>query len=304
VTRAHYDASVTEKGFMILSYQPCYMGDRNMICAGRLPDESDRVALAAAKAVILPQGCSPALNALAVKYCRHRFPNYDARFAHGGKLGQIQLFRKNGAAHPASALFKCVADFRRQTITHGLPVGFDFPLVFKFGWGGEGFTVYRIDSPAQLDKQIDVAAHYELSGQKGFLLQRMINTGGCVLRVVRIGELCVPYWRIAGKEGQFSVSHARGARIDHDQEATLQRRAVTEVDRFGRKTGINLAGFDLIFDRDSANPQPLMLEINYFFGRKGLGGSARFYRLLNEQIEHWLDGLRLRAPAAANGRCA
>ena len=31
-----------------------------------------------------------------------------------------------------------------------------------------------------------------------------------------------------------------------------------------------------------------MLEINYFFGRKGLGGSDAYYEILNEEIDKWL----------------
>ena len=309
--RGHCDASDTirdfdtasENGPMILSYQPCFVGDHNLICAGRQPDDSDRAALSAASAVILPQGCPAALYAMAAKHCRHRFPNFDARFAHAGKLGQIRLFRKSGLAHPTTALFESVADFCRQTGTAAMPAGLEFTLVFKFNWGGEGFTVYRIETRAQLEQQIAAAARFEQAGQRGFMLQALVSTGGRVLRVVRIGALCVPYWRVVDGEDQFNVSRSRGARIDRGLDSALQRQAVAQVVRLGRATGINLAGFDLIFDRDSARPQPLMLEINYFFGREGLGGSARYYRLLNDQIGQWLAELGLKAPAAASGRC-
>jgi ribosomal protein S6--L-glutamate ligase len=44
----------------------------------------------------------------------------------------------------------------------------------------------------------------------------------------------------------------------------------------------------------------MFLEINYFFGRTGLGGSKRFYRLLEAAIDSWLAGLGLTStrPAA------
>ena len=288
---------------MILSYQPCFVGDRNLLFAGRQPDDRDRAALSAASAVILPQGCPAALYAMAAKHCRHRFPNYDARFSHAGKLGQIRLFRKSGLAHPTTALFESVADYHRQTGTAALPAGLEFPLVFKFDWGGEGFTVYRIETRAQLEQQIAAAARFERAGQRGFLLQSMVSTGGRVLRVVRIGALCVPYWRVAADINQFNVSRSRGARIDHGSDAALQRQSVAQVARLGREAGINLAGFDLIFDHDSVEPQALMLEINYFFGRDGLGGSARYYRLLNDQIGRWLAELGLKGSPVASGRC-
>ena len=65
--------------------------------------------------------------------------------------------------------------------------------------------------------------------------------------------------------------------------------------RFGRQTGINLAGFDFLFNTaaiDTGEIQPLLLEINYFFGRRGLGGSDTFYRLLESEIEKWLENVK------------
>ena len=32
-----------------------------------------------------------------------------------------------------------------------------------------------------------------------------------------------------------------------------------------------------------------MLEINYFFGRRGLGGSDAYYEILNREIHNWLE---------------
>jgi ribosomal protein S6--L-glutamate ligase len=36
-----------------------------------------------------------------------------------------------------------------------------------------------------------------------------------------------------------------------------------------------------------------LLEINYFFGRRGLGGSAVYYEILKKEIDTWLDQLDL-----------
>jgi len=33
----------------------------------------------------------------------------------------------------------------------------------------------------------------------------------------------------------------------------------------------------------------LFLEINYFFGRKGLGGSEAYYKLLQQEIDRWIN---------------
>ena len=70
----------------------------------------------------------------------------------------------------------------------------------------------------------------------------------------------------------------------------LQRRAVDAVMRFARKARIDLAGFDMLYAEDEEEPAPYFLEINYFFGRRGLGGSERFYELLNKEIHRWLSG--------------
>jgi ribosomal protein S6--L-glutamate ligase len=35
----------------------------------------------------------------------------------------------------------------------------------------------------------------------------------------------------------------------------------------------------------------MLLEINYFFGRRGLGGSEAYYLILLEEIQSWITGL-------------
>ncbi|MDP3282844.1 MAG: hypothetical protein Q8M56_00245, partial [Desulfobacterales bacterium] len=72
----------------------------------------------------------------------------------------------------------------------------------------------------------------------------------------------------------------------------LVKAAVSRAKDFCRKTGINLAGFDFLFSSENYyNEEPLFLEINYFFGRKGLGGSEKFYTILNREIRKWLKSL-------------
>ena len=70
----------------------------------------------------------------------------------------------------------------------------------------------------------------------------------------------------------------------------LQGLGKTVVQTACAQTGINLAGFDVIFDPTTAHPEPVLLEINYFFGRAGLGGSEAFYELLVPEVEAWLAG--------------
>ena len=273
---------------MILSYHPCFTADENRSCAGRSPNAADLAAIQKAAAVILPQGCTAALYAMARQNCHLVFPNYAVRFTHAGKTGQISLFQETRTPHPPSA---CFADTKRYALKAQkghLSPALTFPMVFKFDWGGEGETVRLIQNRADLKHQLQQARQYESSGQQGFLLQTFIPAGGRVLRVVRIGTQCQSYWRVAPGPDQFHVNVAKGATIDHDTAPDLQARAKALVNRFCARTGVNLAGFDVIFSENDPEPNPLMLEINYFFGREGLGGSAAYLGVLTAQMRHWL----------------
>ena len=154
-----------------------------------------------------------------------------------------------------------------------------------------------IESVADLKNILKKAAEYERAGQKGFLLQEYIPTQGKTLRVVIIGRKFVSYWRIQKKKGRFYSSLAKGAVIDFNFDPDRQAAAVTSVTDFCQTTGINLAGFDLLFSSapsaDIKIQKPLFIEINYFFGRRGLGGSERYYELLQAEVEKWIMGLGL-----------
>jgi ribosomal protein S6--L-glutamate ligase len=112
---------------------------------------------------------------------------------------------------------------------------------------------------------------------------------GKTLRVVIIGRTLISYWRIQEDTDAFLSSVSRGAHIDAEMEPERQNAAKDLVKSLCNKTGINLAGFDVIFAPDEGAIKPLMLEINYFFGRRGLGGSDAFYEILKREIQDWLD---------------
>lgn len=282
---------------MIVSFHPCIEGDRNITCAGRSPDGKDLKAIKAADAVILSQGCSRMLYEMARDHCRHVFPNFDAKFQYPGKIGQIELFQKNRAPHPGTKIFR---DVHAYADRHGgkPPEGdFSYPLVFKFSWGGEGESVHMVPSADALDRMIQKAVAYERSGLNGFLLQEYIPAGGKTIRVVVVGRTIVSYWRVQNKREGFYSSLAKGAVVDAGSDSIRRTAAENAVVRLCAETGINLAGFDLIFsevsETEKERQKPLFLEINYFFGRKGLGGSEKFYRLLRSEVDKWLSGLGL-----------
>jgi ribosomal protein S6--L-glutamate ligase len=290
---------------MILSYHPCFIGDQNRLCAGREPDETDRAAIGAADAVILPQGCTPALYEMATRHCAHVFPNYEKRLAYPGKIGQARLFREFNAKHPQTATFLSLSSIDDDQARNGcgaLPTGFSWPIVFKFDWGGEGDNVMRVDTPEDLEAALEKAALYERSGQKGFLIQEYIPAAGRSLRVVVIGRRLTAYWRVQPDETVFSAGISKGAVIDATSDPQRREIGMDRIRQFSDHAGINLAGFDLLFadhpDDARQDMEPYFLEINYFFGRTGLGGSLRFYELLCAEITAWL---RRRGLAVSDG---
>lgn len=275
---------------MILSYHPLIEGDHQITCAGREPDETDLAAIRSARAVVLPQGCRETLYRMAKDNCRHIFPNYDARFKYPGKLRQTVLFKEKGVPHPETKLFADVASFSRQIPSPKPSLLFELPFVLKFDWGGEGDFVYLIESFESLASILALAEKYEQSGQKGFLIQKYINSGDRSLRVVVIHRTIMSYWRVSKNTG-FHASLSKGGSKDGVSEPHLREEAESAVRSFCDKTGINLAGFDILFSRQASSPPPLFLEINYFFGRKGLGGSEKYYALLTREINRWADEL-------------
>lgn len=274
---------------MILSFHPVYEADQNIICAGREPDANDLAAITAANAVILPQGCRQSLYQMATANCRHVFPNYAARFDNPGKIGQIRLFQKIDIAHPHTETYASLEAFRQQYGENPKNIAFELPCVFKFDWGGEGETVYLIHSREDLKSVLQKAAEFERSGQKGFLLQEYVPAQGKTLRVVVIGQSLISYWRIQENTDTFRSSVSQGARIDATWAPERQNAAQVFVKNLCNKTGINLAGFDVIFAPVTEHIKPLMLEINYFFGRRGLGGSDAYYEILKNEIDKWLS---------------
>lgn len=273
---------------MIVSFHPLFEADKNIICAGRQPNSEDLAVIRAADAVILSQGCYRGLYEMARENCRHVFPNYDARFEYPGKINQIKLFRKIKISHPASEIFTGVASFRQEYGETPAKLPFAFPLVFKLDWGGEGETVYLINSADKFQETLKKAVKYEKSDQTGFILQEYIASNSRTLRVVILGRRVISYWRIQENNNGFYSNLAKGAKIDPEVRPELRHKAVALIKYLCQKTGINLAGFDVIFSSENGNSDPMLLEINYFFGRKGLGGSENYYQILLAEIRNWL----------------
>jgi ribosomal protein S6--L-glutamate ligase len=222
--------------------------------------------------------------------CQNIFPNYDARFRYPGKIGQIQLFLEKSIPHPPTEIFHSLAEFRRRYPGSDAP---NLPVVFKLDWGGEGDTVFLVQSADEMDELISHVSRCEASGQSGFLLQKYIPSGKRSLRVAIIGDRIISYWRIREDQTGFHASLSKGAILDVAADPMLKKMAEKSVADFCRSAGINLAGLDVIFAEDESNPRPLLLEINYFFGRVGLGGSEEYYRILKKAIHRWLKAIKV-----------
>ncbi len=274
---------------MIVSFHPLISADKNLLCAGRNPGRNDLEAVKKADAVILPQGCKKTLYETARRYCRHVFPNYDTRFAFPGKLNQIVLFRKTGIGHPKSFCFANLHEFRRFLRISKNKLPLSFPFVFKFDWGGEGDMVFLVGSSQEFRNAVKKAERFEYSGQEGFLLQKYIPSDARSLRLVVIGEHLCSYWRIQEDPNAFKTGLSCGSSIDHRSEPDLVKKAEHVIQPFLKSTKINLAGFDFIFSNDQK--QIYMLEINYFFGRRGLGGSDGYFRILIREVNRWLQSI-------------
>ena len=277
---------------MLLSFHPILEGDVNRLCAGRDPGPEDFAAMDKATAILLPQGCRESLYRAARRACARVFPNYDARFAYPGKTGQVKLFRDLGLPHPESLIFANSKDLNaRYPELETMPLV--PPLMVKRDWGGEGQGVYPAPDMTALKHILQELERTESALQSGFVIQRFIPTAPRALRVVVIGAVRRTYWRVMAPstDPYVRIGLSQGGRIDDQADPELMRVAETAVAGACRETGIDLAAFDLIFSCDpaiAAPDTPIFLEINYFFGRRGLGGSEGLYNLLAEGLRNWL----------------
>jgi ribosomal protein S6--L-glutamate ligase len=165
------------------------------------------------------------------------------------------------------------------------------PFVLKGDRGGGGWAVFLIRNRQDLMERLETLGDEHLHPTRRFIAQVFVHHGGRDLRVVVIGNTVKAYWRCQHRPGEFRNNVGRGAVVNHHLDPESKGKGIRCVERFCSKTGINLAAFDVLFDWTQPDPTPLLSEINFLFGRRGLGGSRRFYELLNEGVQRWLRGL-------------
>jgi ribosomal protein S6--L-glutamate ligase len=277
---------------MIASLHPCIVKDLNILCAGRSLTTREKDRLNKAHAVIVPQGVTAEVYRECRRLVPHVFPNYDLRFPLEGKVGDNLLFDYFQVPHPKTLIFE-----NRESLKENFPdleilpaILSGYPIILKANRGGEGAFVFLIRSQQELVEKLDLLPKGPIP-PGGFILQERIDHRGKDLRVVALGDELFAYWRLQPNPEIFLTNQSQGGIIDLGGDALLKEGAVAAVRDFCLRSGINLAGFDLIFNQKDKIRTPLFLEINYYFGRRGLGGSMRFYELLNQAVDRWLASL-------------
>lgn len=273
---------------MILSFHPCLVADIQIILGDRALGPEDLSLIGRADAIILPQGCSPAL----YRACRRAhalvFPNYDARFQYPGKAGQSRLFEEMRWPHPETRIWPSVEEWRDSCKQTGV-LPHRLPFLLKADRSHEGEGIFVIRDGTTLEPALTSLHRFERSGAYGFISQGLIASEGNVLRAVVMGKKAVTYWKRAASQGEIITTISKGAWLDGEWRPDLQEKGKRAARRFSEESGINLAAMDFVFPLADPDPNPLILEINYYFGRRGLGGSLRYYRLLYRAVQEWLE---------------
>ncbi len=277
---------------MILSFHPCLDTDIQIILGDRRVDSQIRKCIEKADAIILPQACTQNLYEICVTSTAHIFPNYAARIKYPGKIGQSLMFEDFHLPHPETLRWRDAEDFKEAHPPSSAPPH-EIPFLIKDNMSHEAEGVFVVENGNSLREALDRLAIREQSGLKGFVTQAYIPCNGNALRAVIIGEKVLTYWKRPNKPGQEITTISRGAIIDPEWQLDLQEKGKVQALLLSDKTGINLAAIDFVFPIADKDPEPLFLEINYYFGRRGLGGTEKYYRLLYQAVQDWIEKIGL-----------
>jgi ribosomal protein S6--L-glutamate ligase len=275
----------------IVSYHPGLVAEENLLLVSQRPlDERDRQAVARAAAVLLPQVCRPDLHALVAGLGKPHFPRPQVHLTLDGKVGNHLLFARLGLPSPRTLVFPDLAAAAQAWRAGALTAaGLAPPLVAKGAGGGEGRNVFLVHGPADL---LALAGSLETAcafGPPGLVLQELVDSGGRDLRVLLVGDHQEAYWRI-GQAGEFRNNLSQGGRVERDAWPTEMAAGLQLARRLQLAAGLDLAGVDVLVP---PHGQPLLLEINFYFGRQALGGLAALRRLWLAAVRRWLASLGL-----------
>ena len=238
-----------------------------------------------AAGVLLPRYFSPGRCRAVASLSDNIFPRIEARYHYRGKTEQIRLMRRLSLPHPESRLFQSPAEAKQYTEERSPTL--ELPCVLKGDRGAGGSEVFPVRSQWQLLDRLR-----RLPGDEPILLQRWVETWGRDLRVVVVGGEVRSYFRF-GVDG-FYNNVAKGAEIDQEAYPELQHRGQELAREAAHSAGFDLAAFDIAFPRDT---EPVLLEINFLFGTKGLGGKAGYNRLFGLALARWMQCVLARKQA-------
>ena len=258
-----------------VSFNPEIKLEENLSIFSSLYDPLVHRLLQKAAGVLLPSYVPPWRYRRITRLAQDWFPRLGTQFDCVGKSRQIELFRRLEVRHPETLLFKNPSHLLGYFNQWDSPWG--YPLVLKGDTGGGGSRVYPIYEPDQVRQH---AA--KLPAREPALLQRWVDHRGRDLRVVAYGEQLVSYFRIG--DGQFYNNICRGGQIDYELRPDQQATGVRAVRDLCRRAQIDIAGFDLMFPDQGT---PVFVEINYHFGRKGLGGTPGHRQYVRQAVKDW-----------------
>ncbi|MCF8061565.1 MAG: hypothetical protein K9M82_03530 [Deltaproteobacteria bacterium] len=250
--------------------------DENLPPIGPLDEETARL-IAGAAGVLMPKYCPPARYREVTRLARSHFPHLAPRYAYRGKARQIRLFRRLGVPHPHTVLYQSSEAALRAGELGPPPL--PLPFVLKGDTGGGGSAVFPVASRSDYLRRL-----VRLPRGEPVLIQEWIDNAGRDLRVVLMGSRVESYFRVGGDSFYNNVS--KGARIDFGLLPDQQREGRNLAVELGRRTGIDLAAFDIMFP--AGGGPPLVVEINFLFGRKGLGGLQGYERMFREAVQEWM----------------
>lgn len=238
-------------------------------------DEHAEALIRGATGVLMPKYFTPSRYRRIRELARAHFPSYDVRYAYRGKASQIELFRRHGYPHPETRIFGSPGEAEASLAATGMPR--PLPFVLKGDLGGGGSAVFPVESRQAYLEGLD-----RLPPNQPVLVQEWVEAGGKDLRVVFMADQECSYFRVGGESFYNNVS--KGARIEPELEPARQRSGRRLARRLAEEIGIDLAAFDVIFP---VSGPPQLLEINFLFGKKGLGGLRGYNRMFEKAVQGW-----------------
>ncbi|SPD74266.1 RimK-like ATP-grasp domain protein [uncultured Desulfobacterium sp.] len=276
---------------MILSFHPCLEADANIILGSRRLNNNDLDLIRNADAIILPQARPEEIYKACSGCGALMFPNYEARFKYPGKIGQARLFKEHGLPHPETICWRSVEQYEQSFPAGSESLPHSLPFLIKDDKTHEAEGVFLVEDRSGLESSLGFLRQWESSGRSGFITQAFVPSEGNVLRVVIVGKRIISYWKRPSDSVGLITTISRGAKVDHHWRPDLKEKGHIAVSRLALMSGINLAAADLVFSMLEKEPEPFFLEINYYFGREGLGGSQSYYQMLYQAVRNWLkDG--------------